>query len=204
MRSCLTGRFWRTWPPPCAPCAPTATGRRARTTSRAGARRVAGDERAVPCMLRTALSRAWLLRGMLRARLIRPPACDCPAEPGSLTCCLLLSPQDRFCYGAYSYVPPGGRKAHYDMIGYPGAPASACQAGSVSAPVPARRPCLQAVAHIEPALRVAARTHPPVHSAPSLPLPPGSHRRRPRGQQAGGGSWAAHQAAGKQRCAAVA
>lgn len=31
--------------------------------------------------------------------------------------------QDPFCYGAYSYVPPGGRKVHFDWLGYPGAAA---------------------------------------------------------------------------------
>lgn len=28
--------------------------------------------------------------------------------------------QDRFSYGAYSYVPPDGKKAYYDWLGHPG------------------------------------------------------------------------------------
>lgn len=30
--------------------------------------------------------------------------------------------QDRFSYGAYSYVPPDGKKAYYDWLGHPGEP----------------------------------------------------------------------------------
>ncbi len=28
--------------------------------------------------------------------------------------------QDPFCYGAYSYVPPNGRKVYYDWLSHPG------------------------------------------------------------------------------------
>lgn len=73
-----------------------------------------------------------------------PPAaflCGDSMEPGEQTCasredeslgcvCSNLSLdrhqtaatclQDPFCYGAYSYVPPNGRKVYYDWLSHPG------------------------------------------------------------------------------------
>lgn len=66
----------------------------------------------------------------LRPRLRLCPASPLPFSGARLPTCTrqhapsphprTAVPQDPYCYGAYSFVPPHGRKAYYEWMSYPG------------------------------------------------------------------------------------
>lgn len=121
-------------PPACAPCscAPRASAPRLTSRSRAGSRW--GCWRSWLAGSRPAAG--WPTAGARRAPAAASahPTASCRLHPHR---CLSLAsfpdhantetklkqthqPQDPFCYGAYSFVPPGGKKAFFDWLGYPG------------------------------------------------------------------------------------
>lgn len=118
------------------------------------------------------------------------PAPPSLAPPLQFTLCAQTSTQDPYCYGAYSFVPPGGKKAYYDWMGHPGGLqrdegmggwAMVASVGGASGPAGVRMQSGRGHAHALPASRLpgcdqkpAVLTWPSMHSSrrpPSACLP---------------------------------